>query len=165
MVTINKLTAVDSVSSSDAVPIYSSEQGDARKASMSVIEDYMYNSLYLNAINSLRPESILNTVPTTTGYEYLTPDTTTDKDILFVSTFSTVNTFDVRLPNWTYSSHGRKISILVQAPLTVLALDVFTYTGSVPLVQLLNFDAGSVAEFTFYAINNSLSQWRYVTTA
>ena len=37
MTTINALTAVDAVVSSDAVPIYSSANGDARKASMATL--------------------------------------------------------------------------------------------------------------------------------
>lgn len=37
MPTINQLSAVDEVVSSDQVPIYSSENGDARKASMAVL--------------------------------------------------------------------------------------------------------------------------------
>jgi hypothetical protein len=41
MTTINQLSAVDSVVSSDQVPIYSSGQGDARKASMSVIKSFV----------------------------------------------------------------------------------------------------------------------------
>jgi len=41
MTTINQLSAVDSVVSSDQVSIYSSGQGDARKASMSVIKSFV----------------------------------------------------------------------------------------------------------------------------
>lgn len=41
MTTINQLSAVDTVASSDQVPIYSSGNGDARKASMSVIKTYV----------------------------------------------------------------------------------------------------------------------------
>lgn len=42
---INQLTAVDSVVGADQVPIYSSGQGDARKAAMSVILQYMQDNL------------------------------------------------------------------------------------------------------------------------
>lgn len=41
MTTINQLSAVDAVVSSDQVPIYSSTNGDARKASMNVIKSYI----------------------------------------------------------------------------------------------------------------------------
>lgn len=45
MPTINQLSAVDAVVGSDQVPIYSSGQGDARKAAMSVMLQYMQDNL------------------------------------------------------------------------------------------------------------------------
>lgn len=42
---INQLTAVDTVVGADQLPIYSSGQGDARKAAMSVILAYMQDNL------------------------------------------------------------------------------------------------------------------------
>jgi hypothetical protein len=45
MPTINQLSAVDTVVGSDQVPIYASGQGDARKAAMSVILQYMQDNL------------------------------------------------------------------------------------------------------------------------
>jgi hypothetical protein len=41
MTTINKLSAVDSVVAADQVPIYSSANGDARKASITVLAAYL----------------------------------------------------------------------------------------------------------------------------
>jgi hypothetical protein len=41
MTTINQLTAVDTVSGTDQLPIYSSVSGDARKAALSVLLAYM----------------------------------------------------------------------------------------------------------------------------
>lgn len=45
MSTINQLTAVDEVVSADSVPIYSSGNGDARKASLGVIAAYIQSLL------------------------------------------------------------------------------------------------------------------------
>lgn len=45
MTTINQLTAVDEVSASDQVPIYSANSGDARKASMSVLKTFMQEGI------------------------------------------------------------------------------------------------------------------------
>ena len=45
MPTINELTAVSAVVASDAVPIYSSANGDARKASMTVLLAFMQANL------------------------------------------------------------------------------------------------------------------------
>lgn len=45
MATINQLSATDSVSSGDLVPVYRSSTGDARKAAMSVLLSYMQSNL------------------------------------------------------------------------------------------------------------------------
>lgn len=47
MTNINQLSAVDSVQSGDQVPIFSSANGDARKASMNVIRDFMQQGITL----------------------------------------------------------------------------------------------------------------------
>jgi hypothetical protein len=49
MTTINKLTAVDAVVSGDQIPVYSSSNGDARKAAMSVLLAYMQSNIDLSA--------------------------------------------------------------------------------------------------------------------
>ena len=48
MPTINQLSAVDSVVSSDQVPIYSSENGDARKASMATLLAFFSGQITAN---------------------------------------------------------------------------------------------------------------------
>lgn len=48
MATIDQLTAVDSVVSADQIPIYSSTNGDARKASIAVVSDYIESLLSVN---------------------------------------------------------------------------------------------------------------------
>lgn len=48
MPTINQLTAVDQVVSSDQVPIYSSENGDARKASMATLLAFFAGQITAN---------------------------------------------------------------------------------------------------------------------
>lgn len=45
MPTINQLSAVDQVQSSDQVPIYSSENGDARKASLATLKTFLQQGL------------------------------------------------------------------------------------------------------------------------
>lgn len=56
MPTISQLTAVSSVTDTDQVPVYSTDNGDARKASLSVIKTYVLtdpnftNATFTNAI-------------------------------------------------------------------------------------------------------------------
>lgn len=44
-VTINQLTAVDSVASGDQLPIYQAQNSDARKASINKVQEYMQANL------------------------------------------------------------------------------------------------------------------------
>lgn len=45
MTTINKLTRTDTVDAGDVVPVYVQNQGDARGASLTVIQEYMQQNL------------------------------------------------------------------------------------------------------------------------
>jgi hypothetical protein len=63
MPTINQLSAVDQVRSSDQVPIYSSESGDARKASMSIIAAFIQT--LLTAVDSFITQY---SAPSATGF-------------------------------------------------------------------------------------------------
>lgn len=60
MATINQLSAVDAVVASDQVPLYSSSQGDARKASFTTIVEFLSA-----AFTSLRASSYIATNATT----------------------------------------------------------------------------------------------------
>lgn len=58
MATINQLSAVDAVAASDQVPMYSSSQGDARKASFTTIVEFL-----ASAFTSLSVTSYVKTTP------------------------------------------------------------------------------------------------------
>lgn len=45
MTTINKLNSVDVLQGGDKVPVYDSSNGDARKASINLIKDYVLSSV------------------------------------------------------------------------------------------------------------------------
>lgn len=60
MATINQLSAVDAVVASDQVPMYSSSQGDARKASFTTIVEFL-----ATAFTSFSVTSYVKTTPVT----------------------------------------------------------------------------------------------------
>ena len=62
MTQINQLTAVDTVSPGDQIPVYSPNNGDARKMSVSQLSDYVQDSLGLIA------EVKQNAAPSATGF-------------------------------------------------------------------------------------------------
>lgn len=45
MPTINRLSAVDSLSGSDLIPVYSQENGDARKASLNLLSEFIQSQI------------------------------------------------------------------------------------------------------------------------
>lgn len=63
MPTINQLSAVDQVQPSDQVPIYSSRNGDARKASMSAIAAFLQS-----LITSVDDKITQYSAPSATGF-------------------------------------------------------------------------------------------------
>jgi len=73
MPTINKLSAVDEISLSDLFAIYSSQSGDARKASASVLLAFMQNNL---AFAEQGSGSYLTqySAPSTTGFSVTVTD-------------------------------------------------------------------------------------------
>ena len=58
MPTINQLTAVDSLSAGDAVPVYSQAQGDARRFSLTTLVSYLSS-----AFTSLTASSYVKVTP------------------------------------------------------------------------------------------------------
>lgn len=67
MPTINKLTRTDSVSAGDVIPVYVQNQGDARGAAVSVLQEYMQESLTFPAAGLQEYVTQLST-PSSTGF-------------------------------------------------------------------------------------------------
>ena len=78
MTTINQLSSVDEVSASDQVPIYSASNGDARKAPMSVIKEYLQDEL-----TSTGAFETQYSAPSATGFS-VTVNPTTDGGNVFL---------------------------------------------------------------------------------
>jgi hypothetical protein len=45
MTTINQLSAIDTLTAGDLLPVFATAQGDARKASLTTLQSYMQNNL------------------------------------------------------------------------------------------------------------------------
>lgn len=70
MPTINQLSAVSSVAAGDQVPIYSAGQGDARKASMTVLAAFIQSLL-----TAVDDKVTQYAAPSATGFTVTIPDT------------------------------------------------------------------------------------------
>lgn len=71
MTTINQLSAVDSVVAGDLVPIFSTSNGDARKAAMSVLQAYMQDNLTFESGISYTTQY---SAPSATGFNIAVTD-------------------------------------------------------------------------------------------
>ncbi len=63
MTTINQLSSMDSVSGGDLLPVFSTSNGDARKASISLLLAYIAANLGEAEATSLTAESFLKVAP------------------------------------------------------------------------------------------------------
>jgi hypothetical protein len=81
MPTINNLSSVSSVSAGDQFPLYSPDNGDARKASMSLIMDYVNANL----------TAAYSTVPQTKTSDFVLGDT--EQEIIVNKASSCIATF------------------------------------------------------------------------
>jgi hypothetical protein len=81
MPTINALTAVDTVAAGDAIPVYSSANGDARKASVTVLQSYMQSALTLPSAMDTQYAS-----PSATGFTVAITDSSASTWLILTPT-------------------------------------------------------------------------------
>lgn len=85
MTTINKLTRTDSVSAGDVVPVYVQNQGDARGASMSVLQAFMQENLDFPDIG-MQQFTTQYAVPSATGFSVQIGDGPTNIHLILTPT-------------------------------------------------------------------------------
>jgi hypothetical protein len=68
MTTINKLTRADTVNAGDVVPVYIQSQGDARGVAVSVLQEYMQESLTFPLATGMQEYVTQYAAPSSTGF-------------------------------------------------------------------------------------------------
>lgn len=115
MPTINQLSAVTSVAANDLLPLYSSANGDARKASMSVVLDFI-------EANFGSPEfmTIIN-APTLSGFNILLAAATSNL-WLIINPTGPFAAGTITLPPVTSCYDGQQIIVTCSQSITTLTL-------------------------------------------
>ena len=115
MPTINQLSAVTSVAASDLLPLYSSANGDARKASMSVVLDFI-------EANFGSPEftTIIN-APTLSGFNILMAAATSNL-WLIINPTGPFAAGTITLPPVASCYDGQQIIVVCSQSITTLTL-------------------------------------------
>ncbi len=119
MAEINQLSAVDSVVGSDSVPLYSSSNGDARKAAISIILAYMQSNL------DFSPSDLFTTqysAPSATGFSVQVTDGD-DSIHLVLTPGATYATGTIVLPTSTKCIDKQEILINCTQIVTTLTID------------------------------------------
>lgn len=116
MPTINQLSAVDQVVSSDQVPIYSSENGDARKASMTVLAAFIKT-----LITSVDDKITQYFAPSATGFTATINDNSNSTWLILTPT-GTLAAGTIKLPTVTNCVDHQEV--LVNSTQTVTALTI-----------------------------------------
>ncbi|MCP4262910.1 MAG: hypothetical protein GY774_36180 [Planctomycetes bacterium] len=119
MAEINQLTALDSVVASDLLAVYSSANGDARKASMTVLLDYMQRKL------DFSPSDLFTTqysAPSATGFSIQITDGD-DSIHLILTPGATYATGTIVLPTSTNSVDKQEVLINCTQIVTTLTVD------------------------------------------
>lgn len=82
MTTINNLSATNTVAAGDLVPVYTQNNGDARKAAMSVLQTYMQNNLSFGVAAYTTQYS----APSSTGFSVQITDSSVDTHLILTPT-------------------------------------------------------------------------------
>lgn len=118
MSTINKLTAVDTVVAADLVPIYSSENGDARKASLSVIAAYIQSLLTAAGLYMTQYSA-----PAATAFNTLiAPSTDGESVYLLLTPTGTFATGTITLPALAQCQDGQELLVSCMQIVTALTV-------------------------------------------
>lgn len=71
---INRLSAVDSLQGGDLVPIFDQSNGDARKAAMSILQQYMQDNLTFPSFTGVQEYATQRSAPSSTGFNIAVTD-------------------------------------------------------------------------------------------
>ena len=85
MTTINKLSAISSLSGGDLLPVFSTENGDARKSSLSILVDYLNSALTFPSAGV--PEfKTQRSAPSSTGFNVQITDSSDNTHLILTPT-------------------------------------------------------------------------------
>lgn len=145
MVTINNLSTMSTVSSGDKLPIYSNEQGDARKVSIATLMDYF-------EANFASPEytTVIN-APTSSGFNLLMSAYTTNVWMI-VNPTGTFAAGTVTLPATADCFDGQEIILCTTQVITAFTLDG---NGSTLVGQPTALGAGAFFTIRFNALQST----------
>lgn len=117
MATINQLSQMTSVSGADLLPVYSSNNGDARKLSISALLAYFQTTF-------AAPTMATNVYVPTTGFSIAVPTPVAQQQWLLIQPAGTLATGTVTLPLNTSTPDGTEVLINTTQQITAFTLSL-----------------------------------------
>lgn len=118
MTTINKLTGIDEVQAGDQLAVFVNNDGQARKAAMSVIQDFMQDNLTFG-VSSFTTQYAS---PSSTGFSVQITDDTDDTHLILTPT-ATFATGTIVLPTNTVAVDKQQVLVNSTQEVTTLTID------------------------------------------
>lgn len=115
MATINQLSAASSVSAGDLLPIYSSNNGDARKLSISALLTYFQQTF-------AAPTMSTNVYVPTTGFSIAVPTPVSQQQWIILQPVGTLASGTVVLPLNTTTPDGTEVMVSTTQQITTFTL-------------------------------------------
>ena len=118
MTTINKLTGIDTVTAGDLLAVFSTSDGQARKASMSVLQKFMQDNLSFGVAAFTTQFAS----PSSTGFSIQINDNTDDTHLILTPT-ATFAAGTIVLPKATVAVDKQQVLVNSTQIVTTLTID------------------------------------------
>lgn len=118
MTQINKLTGIDTVNAGDLIPVFVSNDGQARKAAMSVLQKFMQDNLSFGVAAFTTQFA----APSSTGFSIQISDNTDDTHLILTPT-ATFATGTIVLPTFTVAVDKQQVLVNSTQIVTTLTID------------------------------------------
>lgn len=152
MATINQLSAASSVSAGDLLPIYSSNNGDARKLSISALLTYFQQQF-------AAPTMAANLYVPGTGFTISVPTPVAQQQWIILQPAGALASGTVTLPLNTSTADGTEV--LITTTQTITALTIGANGAANVFGSVTTLSAGAAVRLRFYLSTNS---WYAITT-
>jgi len=117
MPTINQLSALDSVSSGDQLPVYSQQNGDARRLSVSSLLTFFQQQFAAPTLST-------NVYVPTTGFSIAVPTPVSQQQWMLLQPAGTLATGTITLPLNTSTPDGTEVLITSTQVVTALTVSL-----------------------------------------
>ena len=152
MPTINQLPVLNTISSGDQLPVYSPNNGDARRTSIGSLLTFFQQSF-------ASPTLSVNLFVPGTGFNITVPTPVSEQQWMLLQPTGTLATGTITLPLNTGVPDGTEV--LITSTQNITALTISLNGASAVFGNVVTLSAGGAVRYRFYQATNS---WYAITT-